>query len=224
MIFAFWFFVWLAVAESLPQLVLPAFALAIRFSYVERRLPSFPAGALAVWLLLAGFTALTNEGGVGVASLLLGKVLLSTICIAHFVQRIQRSRLKANRTVGQVYFFLTRALVIVRDRLRDIGYWRGIRVRASSKPWLQASLELLAPSGIAALIEMLSVRRRIISVVNSRGGYPETVAWIHQTAGPRDWAYTAFGDAVIMVAMFQTVMSQSAYLIPPAILNLFQLG
>jgi hypothetical protein len=222
MVFSIWFFVWLAHSDTAMHLLLPALALVIRIAYVERRFPTFPIVVMVFWLVLAAFTAV-GGGGASSAVVLFLKVFLSTVAIFHLLNQLKRTKAIRTGKVGQLYFFLTRALVIVGARGREISYWFRTRVRLSEGPRVFAYFRYAPAAATAYMLEMMSVRNRFVAVMASKGGYPDSDDWLFEIGEGHSFFYTALGDVITLAAIGVAGSFHHSALVPPTLELLMRL-
>lgn len=216
MVFLIWFFWWMSLATTPLQLVIPAIALVVRFSYVQRRFPQFPSIVVLFWVFLALYTAAFQ--GVVPGLVLLSKLFLTTVCVFHFWSRLRSSRLLRGRVFGKAWFFLSRALVVWSGRMHDIRHWLTVRARSIGGWRPKAYLQLGAPMSLTFLLEGVSLTKRVGAVVESRGGFPDSMEWIQSIESQSGWVYVLVGDILILATSIITLWMEGDDLIPGAIM------
>lgn len=229
MIFAIWYVAWLATADSILQLLLPGLALVVRSSYMDQSVPIPRLAWIALWLIIAGFSALIPDKGIPYAIVFFLKLALSALLIFHLMSTMKRSRLRKIVGINQVWFFMTRSLLILRKRAEDIALWRRIRIaRLESKRrngnfvdsiwhWilrLPKILSIYKQSTLAFLVEVLVVRKRLETVVEARGGFPDNSDWMQGIDSRGAWRFTAMADIIIVLAMLAPVSLGGDSLVP----------
>lgn len=219
MIFAIVFLIWLASASALPHLLFPAVAIILRSAYMERTLPRVNAFIAVMWLMMAALTALVPSQGVHGAVLLLGRVGLSAALLLHVAARLRRSRLKHFAVLRELWFFGSRALIIQRERLRDIGYW--VRVRSKRTGSFGGKLRYYLHGGKAFFVDLLKLQRRINLVVESRGDFPRQLTWLYGEDVGRGWLSITAADLVLFGLMLSPMFIGIADLVPPAFSTFF---
>lgn len=220
MIFLAWFFYWITIASAPTHLLLPAVALVIRFSYIEKRFPTFPVLVIAFWLFLAAFQALENS--ITDAGVLLGQIALSTVCLFHFLSRLRKSRLRTVSGIGHLWFFMSRALVLLRRRVRDVRYWASVHWR-SSESKLKDTFRIAKEAGIAFILEAIRIRKRFEAVIEARGRRPEELDWLQEMETKGAWKYAALGDLVIASVVLVPAVVQVRVLVPAEILSVVKI-
>jgi len=232
MVFAVWFFVWLAVAVAPIHLVLPLAALVVRAAYVEQRLPRLNVFVVVVWVAIALMT-IPSTGTSGAMMFFL-RLLLSGSLAIHLIARLGRSRLRRVPYVRDVLFQTSRVTSILSVRLREIGYWISVRRRDLLRTGhevgvagkiahrLRMTGPLLRLYGVAAyswLLELLFQKSRLALVIEVRGDTPKSSDWIHAPIGPQEWVLIALADVGLFFVA--TLPSREFGLVPEIIASHF---
>lgn len=226
MIFGIWFAIWMLTAAHPVEMALPFLMIGVRSAYMDRVFPRVKAQFILVWVIIAGLTALLPEQGVTGAILLFMKIASSATLILHYIHRLQSSRLKRVWGLRDIWFFSSRALLIIRERVRDIGYSLKVRLAAalgarSKVLWLFSPKfwQLSSRAVISFLVELVLLSRRIENVVDARGVFPSSLEWVYKLEPRYGWALVSFADLTIAFAMLGPAVVGAELLVPDAILG-----
>jgi hypothetical protein len=129
MIFAVWYLSWISLSDSLLHLVLPAMAFIVRSSYIDKNIPSIRPEWIALWILIAAMSGLIPGKGMTFSSVFFVKLALGALLIFHLQSTLKTARIKTIPWINQIWFFMSRAFLILRKRFNDIDIWRKVRIR-----------------------------------------------------------------------------------------------
>lgn len=183
MILAIWLFaVWFRTVNEPTELILPLIVVLIRTIYVDRELPRLAWWFWLTWAVLL-MVMITFSGFESALSLFL-QVLVGSLLFVHFSKRMKSSRFRRIKWFRDFWLFMSRTFVLAKDRYRDIGYWKQIRLdnRLEGKRfrivrgyWWSIS----SKATYAWLVDLVYFAKRFDTVLTSRGGSPVEGTWIH---------------------------------------------
>lgn len=199
MIFTTWFFIWAVSIKSPLGLLIPAIALVIRTSYLQRRLV---VGLKTIFiailvLLLLIIVDPTNPTRALVYAL---RTALFLLLIQHLVVVLDQDASPVNGSPGFLargYLIIVRGFRAIRLVLDDVGYASSVRRLTVSGGFARVIRFIMddARSMAVAFEEFIRVSRNYNDTITMRGGFPHPRQWSSSSKLHR-WIYA--GDILLV--------------------------